>query len=84
MERKHHLRHSDAVSLLSANPYFAVDLAQLKGQLWSARYLTVKIYTMQRKCIIDNLLARQFRFDKYINIAQAIDWGIDEGRIRRL
>jgi ribosomal protein L37AE/L43A len=31
-ERKHHLRHSDAVSLLSANPYFAGDLAQLKGQ----------------------------------------------------
>ena len=45
-ERKHHLRHSDAVSLLSANPYFAGDLAQLKGQLWSARYLTVKIHTM--------------------------------------
>ena len=44
----------------------------------------MKIYTMQRKCIIDNLLARQFRFDKYINIAQAIDWGIDEGSIRRL
>ena len=32
MERKHHLRHSDAVSLLSANPYFAGNLAQLKGQ----------------------------------------------------
>jgi putative transposase len=31
MERKHHLRHSDAVSLLSANPYFAGPLAQLKG-----------------------------------------------------
>jgi hypothetical protein len=31
-ERKHHLRHSDAVSLLSANPYFAGNLAQLKGQ----------------------------------------------------
>jgi putative transposase len=30
-ERKHHLRHSDAVSLLSANPYFAGTLAQLKG-----------------------------------------------------
>jgi len=31
-ERKHHLRHSDAVSLLSANPYFTGDMAQLKGQ----------------------------------------------------
>ena len=31
MERKYHLRHSDAVSLLSANPYFAGNLAQLKG-----------------------------------------------------
>jgi len=31
MERKHHLRHSDAVSLLSANPYFAGNRAQLKG-----------------------------------------------------
>jgi putative transposase len=31
-ERMHHLRHSDAVSLLSANPYFAGNLAQLKGQ----------------------------------------------------
>ena len=30
-ERKYHLRHSDAVSLLSANPYFAGNLAQLKG-----------------------------------------------------
>ena len=31
MERKHHLRHSDAVTLLSANPYFAGNRAQLKG-----------------------------------------------------
>ena len=31
-ERKYHLRHSDAVSLLSANPYFAGNLAQLKGR----------------------------------------------------
>ncbi len=31
MERKYHLRHSDAVSLLSANPYFSGNLAQLKG-----------------------------------------------------
>jgi hypothetical protein len=30
-ERKYHLRHSEAVSLLSANPYFAGNLAQLKG-----------------------------------------------------
>ena len=30
-ERKHHLRHSDAVSLLPADPYFAGNLAQLKG-----------------------------------------------------